>query len=52
MWWEIALVGLVVAGSATALIVTLTRSMRRDKGACSCSGCPAMKTVDRLNHSN
>ena len=52
MWWEIALVGLVVAGCAAALIVTFTRSMRREKGACSCDRGPAMKTADRLNHTN
>ena len=51
MWWEIALVIVVVAACATALVVKFTRSMSGRKGACACSGCPAAKLADRLSAS-
>ena len=46
MWWEIILVGVVVAGSAAALVVGFNRSIRSEKARCSCSACPARRLPD------
>jgi hypothetical protein len=46
MWWEIILVGVVVAGSTAALVVKFSRSIRSGKSSCACTGCPAREPAD------
>ncbi len=51
MWWEITLVGAVVAACAVALVVKFTRSMSSKRSACACACCPAAKMADRISAS-